>query len=326
MEIMLSLTDYFTRYSDLRVEIDFDYINDVKEYFKQYKEHKAIKLLQEIIEKLSFHYDAPIALAWQLDKDYTIKKLMKYPFEDRLYGDNRIIEFLHEMKHFAEDTDYEAFYNTHLPIYNSWIDTVKKYIDESVLDYMCAFYKEDLNRKYIINLMPLQTNANYGVDVGDIRVCNLGIKYNSKKIKSKYYFIWESVPDASCLIQHEFSHPIINPLTDKYLDLDKLTPLPKDDVVLLEEQAYSEGLCYVCEQIIRASTIIYCMDNYKESADLNRLIEKEEKQGFIHTRQIYEALVEYQKQDIPLREYYPKLLEVFYRSIKKHYAENDQSL
>ena len=98
MEIMLTLTDYFDRIPKLRVPTEFDYAVDVKNYFSQYKNHRAVKLLTEIIHELSFNYDAPIALMWQLNSDFSINELLKYPFETRLGRSPKVLEFIKEIK------------------------------------------------------------------------------------------------------------------------------------------------------------------------------------------------------------------------------------
>ncbi len=314
MEIALYLTDYFKRYSSLNVNIDFDYKREVEKFFKPFKNHRAIILLQDLTKSLNFSYDAPITLAWQLKKDYSFGRLKGYPFEDRLDSSDKVFEFLIELKNFAIDSNFENFYNSHKPTYQKWLDDVRKNVDESVPDYLNHFYKEDLNRVYYINLMPLQTHANYGVELNNKSICNLGIKYDDENL-TDYYFIWGTIEGSSALIQHEFSHPLINPLTDKYVDINKLTPLPLTVKNLLRKQAYSEGVCYINEQVIRASTIIYCQEMFRDKTNLEDMINEEEAHGFIHTKQILKALKKYQKQDIPLREYYPKILKEFYKPL-----------
>lgn len=309
MEIMLTLTDYFDRIPKLRVPTEFDYAVDVKNYFSQYKNHRAVKLLTEIIHELSFNYDAPIALMWQLNSDFSINELLKYPFETRLGRSPKVLEFIKEIRNFTIDSKYDEFYKKHTRVYQKWIEDTKSKVDENLLDYMDNFYKEKLERDYIINLMPLQTHCNYAVENGDQSICNLGAKFSENKLEP--YFLSQKNLD---LIQHEFSHPLINPLTDKYFDARRMPPLPDEVKEKMRNLAYGSISTYVNEQIIRCTTILYLNNLYGEEYE-ETLIKQEEDIGFIHTRAVLQVLKEYEKQDVPLRKYFPKILEEFYKPL-----------
>lgn len=309
MEIMLTLTDYFDRIPKLRVPTEFDYAVDVKNYFSQYKNHRAVKLLTEIIHELSFDYDAPIALMWQLNSDFSINELLKYPFETRLGRSPKVLEFIKEIKNFALDTNYDEFYKKHTRAYQKWIEDTKSKVDENLLDYMDNFYKEELERDYIINLMPLQTHCNYGVENGNQSICNLGAKFSENKLEP--YFLSQKNLD---LIQHEFSHPLINPLTDKYFNQKKMPTLSEEVTKKMIDLTYGDVPTYINEQIIRCTTILY-LTHLNCGEDEESLIKEEENKGFIHTRAVLQALKEYEKQDVPLRKYFPKILGEFYKPL-----------
>ena len=309
MEIMLTLTDYFDRIPKLRVPTEFDYAVDVKNYFSHYKNHRAVKLLTEIIHELSFNYDAPIALMWQLNSDYTINELLKYPFETRLGRSPKVLEFIKEIRNFAIDSKYDEFYEKHIQMYQKWIEDTKSKVDENLLDYMDEFYKEELKRDYIINLMPLQTHCNYGVENGNQSICNLGAKFSENKLEP--YFLSQKNLD---LIQHEFSHPLINPLTDKYFNPRKMPTLSEEVTKKMIDLTYGDVPTYINEQIIRCTTILY-LTHLDCGETEESLIKEEEDIGFIHTRAVLQALKEYEKQDVPLRKYFPKILEEFYKPL-----------
>ena len=127
MEVLQKISSYFMRYPRLNVAFDLPYIKDVENYFSKYKNHKAVKLLEKVFTKLSFNYDAPMALVLQMNEDFTydINKLKGYPFEDRLNKDKVVLEFLNEIKNFVEDTNFMEFYNNHKKQYNIWLSDVK---------------------------------------------------------------------------------------------------------------------------------------------------------------------------------------------------------
>jgi len=154
MEVLLKLTNYFTRYPNLNVGFNFQFNKDVENYFEKYKNHKAVKMLQKIIDNTNFCYGAPISLALKLNEDFTYdaNKLKEYILEDQLKKDKGLLEFLLETKNFVEDTNFKEFYNQHKNQFNEWIKSVKDRTDDNLIDYLNAFYKEDLKKKYIINI------------------------------------------------------------------------------------------------------------------------------------------------------------------------------
>ena len=311
MEVLLKLTNYFTRYPNLNVSFNFQFNKDVENYFEKYKNHKAVKMLQKIIDNTNFCYGAPISLALKLNEDFTYdaNKLKEYILEDQLKKDKGMLEFLLETKNFVEDTNFKEFYNQHKNQFNEWIKSVKDRTDDNLIDYLNAFYKEDLKKKYIINLLPLQTNANYGSRIGNKSYCNLGVKIGKD---GKVYFLGEY---QAWLLHHEFSHPIINPLTDKYFDYNKMPKLPAEVITILINSAYGEGFTYVKEQVVRATDIIYGKHIWGRKISEEERIKKEAALGFIHTRRVLKALKKYQKQNEPMSTYYPKILEEFYKPL-----------
>ena len=55
--ICLRLSDYHDKFYHLVTDLkNYPYLEEVNKYFSKFKNHKAIKLLNEVIEKLSFSY------------------------------------------------------------------------------------------------------------------------------------------------------------------------------------------------------------------------------------------------------------------------------
>lgn len=321
MEILLVISDYFKKTPRLNVDFDFEYKREVEEFFAPVKTHNAVKLLNEIEDKLNFNYDAPIALALQLDEDFSYAKLLDYPFKSRLRSEKIILEFLDSIPDFVEKSKFNEFYFAHEIIYSKWIEDTKKNIDpEYIIKFLTEFFKEDFNREYVINLMPLQIRANYGVNNENVSICNLGLK--SKLVEGKREIEFASKDDRGGLVQHEFSHPIINPLTDKYFDEMRVLELPNEIREKMRKKAYGSDKTYINEQIIRCMTILYYNKLVGEECE-ESLIQHEEGLGFIHTRIVLDALKEYEKQDLPLSAYFPRILETFYKPLE---VENNSGI
>ena len=115
MGVLLLISDYGKHNPSLvEVRHNEEYRKKLFKHFAAFKNEKAVKLLNEICNKLSFNVDAPIALIWQLDENYKFDKLLPYPFEKRLNSSNLVIEFLKVVPHFVEVSGFEKFYKSYL--------------------------------------------------------------------------------------------------------------------------------------------------------------------------------------------------------------------
>ena len=66
--VCLRLSCYKEKLPSLVIELkNYPYLEEVEKWFAPFKEHKAIKTLNEIIKTLSFGYDAPVFLMLQVD-------------------------------------------------------------------------------------------------------------------------------------------------------------------------------------------------------------------------------------------------------------------
>ena len=216
MGVLLLISEYGKLYPEL-VEVcnNEDYREKIFKHFATFKNEKAVKLLNEICNKLSFNVDAPISLIWQLDENYKFDKLLPYPFEKRLKSSNLVIEFLNELPHFVEVSGFEEFYKSNQKFYNKIIkETEKSVRPDEIEKFFNEFYKMDIPTKFVINLLPHSTHGNYGVKSKGTIVCNLC----AENVKGELAFVYN---DVGNVIVHEFSHPIVNPLVDKYAKLPK---------------------------------------------------------------------------------------------------------
>ena len=109
--------------------------------------------------------------------------------------------------------------------------------------------------KFVINLLPHSTRGNYGVGPKDEIWCNLG----AKEVDGKLSFVWDDVGD---LFAHEFSHPIVNPLVDKYAKLPK-NYFKKIYPQMIEESYGESDLNIMDELIIRSIEYVFVKYYYK---------------------------------------------------------------
>ena len=271
--VLLLNSNYITKYSDLiGVCNNKEYRDEILSYFSKFKKEKIFKLLNTIIDKYYFNYDAPIFLILQLNEDFTYDSLPDYPFRERLGSDKLILDFLSEVPKFVEKTKFLEFFDNHKTFYQAGITQIQKLIKKyKIIEFMKQFYKLELSHvKFIINLMHFATMVNYGTNHNNEFVCNCCLR-SSKN--GKINFI-DSIDNTLTLYVHEFSHSLVNPLTHKYNDI-KLEYF-NDIKESMQKQNYWHIEAIISEHIIRAIEIIYmkqeskipnnlkCAENYLE--------------------------------------------------------------
>ncbi len=156
MSVLLYISNYRKEFPNLiNYNRDIPYINDVFETFSKFSGHKTVLLLNEIIENFSFSYDAPYVLSSQLKEDFTMGELLPYPYKNRLKSSALVVEFMDSVKDFVEDSNFEDFFAGHQDVYDKWIEQFKSTIRLDYLSKFEEFFGVELQKNYIINLLPM---------------------------------------------------------------------------------------------------------------------------------------------------------------------------
>jgi len=317
--ILLLISDYNKTHANLIEECgNKEYREKIFNNFSEFKNEKAIKLLNQIFEELNFRYDAPVSLLLQLNDDFTYNKLDEYPFETRLNKSQLVLDFLNELPNFAKKINFEEYYNSNLQFYNEIIAETNSKIDVSkVINFISEFYKTDIsNIKFVINLLPYTTNGNFGSNHNDINYSNLGLKKFQRK---ELTFIRDQ--DFGTLALHEFSHSIINPLTSKYSTIKG--KVFADIWDLMVKKAYGSAETIINEHIIRALEIFYLKNILKTEETINLANERLEREidgGFKYITTCLESLEKYYEHINKYKdfeEYFPILIKNLENSTKK---------
>ena len=314
--IVLMLSKYNQKYKFFKNPYsNEEYINDITQWFDKYKNDEFIKLTNEIIEKYEdFNYSTPLDLVLRyfntsLNLVEGVESDDKPEYIDMLNG--RLMQkFLHELPRFAIKTHFEEFYKNHSNFYNKCINFQQKYLQDLPLNiekYYLNFYGIDKSPNVYCNL--LLTNScrgGFGMQINSILYPSLIVDFKGEK----------QFPCSITFLFHEMSHPIINPLTDKYL---KETVETK-----LNIQHYGKIKPIINDSIIRATEIILCKDMKCSSEFIERKINMEKAQGFEHIEKIIACLETYQSQRkrYPnIESFYPTLLNTIINQIKTNDKE-----
>lgn len=289
------------------------YFDEIKKKFSNYKNHPIIKMDAYYREKYQFNYDAPITMFLQLNEHFKTDKLDDYILNKRLEGDQSIYQYIDLLEDFANEIDFEKYYNEKKEQYESFIDQIVIPLEKyDVTEYWKDYYNVSLNDKiFTINLLPFQKENAYGSTIDNHIYSSVSIVENNTDNNAIVFTNPENYLNFASKILHEFSHSIINPITDKLYvssEEDDLFDKIKD---IMRKQAYSKNFAIMNEHIIRGIEARY---RYKYDANgVEKYIIYLEKSGFIFIRPIIESLEYYENN----RDIYPTF-ESFYPNIIKN--------
>lgn len=310
--IILLISKYAKKYPrQVQEQGNHQYRQFIIDNFSCYKKTKTIKIFNKLIKKYCFNYDAPIYLFLQLDENLKAITLDDYPFKERLGSDKLVLRLIDSLPEFVNLIKFEEYYKNNEPLYYKFVGEVEEYIKNKKLwQFVKNYVGINSNINYIINLLPYNTGGNYGAMVGNNVYCNLPVRLTPYSKEST--FIGSNPATFDSMIVHEFSHPFINPLTDKYIDRISQSAFANISEKM-QQLPYNLKQTLINEQVIRALEARYIDLNYgKQEAD--NFIDKEYKNGFIYIRNINNTLKLYElnrKNHKTIGDYYLNIIESF---------------
>ncbi len=288
------------------------YVEETEKKFNVFKNHKVVKLFDEIVFNNNFGYDAPVSLFLQLNDDFTFDELDEYPYITRLNSDPKVIELLKLLPDFVKEINFNQFYKSNISRYSKFISCVKNQVDgNNIINYMKEYYGLPIDKEFVVNLIPFQTNCNYGSESKNHLYSNISCNDNSSK-ESEVYLSVNKVNYLPYLIFHEFSHSFINPITDKYNLIDESDDIFSDIFEQMNEKAYGNVKTIINEHIIRALTLRYKLYINRDIEVYNKGIKLEEELGFIYIKNVLDSLIFYENSREKyknINEYYPEIIK-----------------
>lgn len=279
MSVLLYISNYRKEYPNL---IDYDrdnaYINDVYNHFSKFSKHRAIEILNEIIEKLNFCYDAPYSLIMQLDNDFNFETLADYPYATRLKSSPLVLEFLSEVKNFVKESEFEKFYDEHKEIYQDFVDCAKETLKFEYLEKFEEFFRIDTGKSYIVNFLPMTSNQGMYYCYRNPEYCILHFRNpKGKKLKTD----GDEIKTSAVFNLLSTSH------LRNIIEREKLeVPMSKDFAEILKTRyTPSTNLQFVCGEISKVLECVFhdevCQNS--QPRDLNAINPKNTKRiGKVH--------------------------------------------
>lgn len=296
------------------------YTEEIDLYFKKFADHQIYAQLEKMIEK-GFFLGRPMELSLSLNSANYLES--KYELSEQSVcmsgGETYIEKFIKLFNDFRKDTEFDKFFHKTQTYYCNSISFMNNCLNR-------YSFVDELNNFFGV------TNIIYNFIVSNLCKGNFGIHFKLKDkihVYSIYTCYGLDINDESndfdkdqlCnTIFHELSHPVINPLSQKYIKLINsynniysYLKQYKDDKLA----GYSDWEECVNEHIIRAIAI-YMLKKHNKKEYVNNRIEYEYDLGYRYIKSIIKKLEYYENNRgiyNTLDDFYPDLISVFSEKI-----------
>lgn len=268
------------------------YTANVDSTFAPYRGHKAIQLARLYYAKRGVGYDAVPSFAIHLKTDDGSRLVFDDNLADTMdprWTQEMKGEFLDALNDFYRLSDFHRWHLTTRPLQRSCTEafsTIAESVDMSWYESMFGRLSD-----FSITLCPLAGRNNYGLSV----MTKDGRHVLSPVISCALYDNGSISYDRESVLPiviHEFCHAYCNPIVDCLYDEmeEKAATAFELKQDLLSQQAYTNARIMLYESLVRACVIRYAMCHDDNGASLlPRLIDSEERRGFLLVRDLLEA-------------------------------------
>jgi hypothetical protein len=316
ISIVQTIGNYPNVLSFLMAKDSSAYKTDVLQHFSKFSNHPAVKMFDRLSSQprmLNFSAPSNIMLYTneflQLRTDITPEEFVI----NRAAGMDSLDLFLELLRDFAIQSSFNDFYRNHRDFYRTITqNTLLNLGSVNYISEMEEFYGKK-QKSYNITLVSLYNFVGFGnslICANDEREI-----YNTmgpKMVKNDIPFFGDE-NYLKYLIRHEFSHPFVNPLTEKHWDFIKDFSANYDFI----SEAARKSMCgdwqeCINEFTIRAITTHLACNESEESGRWS--YNKESSRGVNNLGILLDRLKYYQahRDKYPtLDSYYTEILDVF---------------
>lgn len=316
ISIVQAIGDYPKTFGFLMQPDSFQYKEDVLKHFGAFRRHPAVEWFNKVcMQPRKMNFSAPAFIMLYTDSRLNLRTDLQ--FDDfvlsRAGGNDSLKQFLLLLKDFAAKSSFNKFYEEHAPYYHRMIDGTIAQVDS--IDHVKeleSFYGVR-QKSYNIVLVSLYNHVGYGNwIVREDGASEVFDTMGPQCIKDGMPFFGDC-DYLEYLTRHEFSHPFVNPLTDKYWSLVKAYSSNFDSI----PETAKKNVCgdwkeCIDEFTVRAVTVYIA---FRESEKVGtEIYSRERRHGVSYLDSLLAAIEEYDgnRAKYPTFEsYYPKLLLVF---------------
>jgi hypothetical protein len=318
ISIIQAISNYPSILGFLMSNDSSEYKIHVNTYFLQFKEHPAVKMFDRLSSQpRMLNFSAPSNIMLYTDTNLCLREDIALDsfVINRAGGTDSLIVFLDLLRDFAIRSSFNEFYHKHKDYYLTVIDaTIENLGDQNYISELEAFYGRK-QKSYNIILVSLYNSVGFGNSL--LHKDNNRDLFNTMgplKVKNNVPFFGDE-NYLKYMIRHEFSHPFINPMTEKCWDDIKSYSSNYDSIPeIARKQVCGDWQECINEFVIRAITTHIA---YDESNDIgNWAYEREKSRGVSYLDILLCKLRYYQSN----REIYPTF-ESYYHIILDAFKE-----
>lgn len=202
-----------------------------------------------------------VKIALSLDDNYDLDE-SKSNIQDieKGIGNVNLREFITSFKSFALKIGWDEFFRYHRIFYSELFGLFSDFPENLDLDDIKMFYGTEAASYNYIPSISMNGGFSHSNKLGN-RYYIRGIVW--WKEESKFYYDKEYL--LECLF-HEFSHPIINPIVDKYLSsFENLEKIYDEAVKQGLPKTYSSHNAFLYEYFVRANAFLLVKKYYPDA-------------------------------------------------------------
>lgn len=297
------------------------YAASIDACFADFKSHPVLARLQRL-EEYGYGYDLPVSCFLRFDgvplgqqtrswSDYA-KEMEEARLEDAAQGGS-LEEFYAAVNDFVRISDFAGWFESQRPYFENTVSAAASLLatKDDMISLLIDWYGYS-HDDYTFAISPLLGGGGYGPSLVDTQD------------KSSLYCVTsfeasdnpaDTILHMAIMMFHEFSHPYVNPLVDKYFDMiEHRSELFEPIKNKMGSYAYSSWWITVVEHFVRSSEIrmlqLFFPPELRDISTQDNI-----NQGFIYLDTVYNALLEYEqaRRETGIRydEYFPQLMQKF---------------
>jgi hypothetical protein len=306
------------------------YSAEVEAHFGPFRDHAVIQMARKLRSEHGVSFDAVMGLAVHITPPPELGERM--PFEprprqlDERWQAEDARAFLGELRKFAAETKFAAFFAGHEKLYAQAGERMARRLNERpYLKWFEQFFGARPGARFRVIVGLLNGGGNYGVSVR--------FPDGSEEI-TPILGVWEFDADGvpviadsiTSLVVHEFGHSFTNPLVNKHERellpaAEKIYPLVH---AAMQEQAYGNAKTMLYESLVRACVVRYLLATDGKAA-AQQDVQKNVERGFRWIGDLAELLGKYEadrKQYPTLDAFMPRVAEFFEQQAERVAAQD----
>lgn len=260
---------------------DFPWIKEQNKSYEQEFYEMAQKFITHSFEEYILngglsYYEGCCQLASAINDNYEIIPTPKINTLDQRQEINikRLSDWLQE---FAKKSHYEEFWQNHQPYYEKVKKELEALLNEKRLSFSKVF--SDFYGQQAKPMQIILTNFLWG---------SFGLELNNTLTFVAGMDLYKNFEFKDSFIQtlfHEYSHPYVNPLGNKYFSTIEIPNIQEETIASGLNQCYFKKETIINEYVVRAVEI-YLSDKYNEIKDLTKFLEYHKMRGFLHIEEL----------------------------------------